>query len=181
MDLYQILKDFASPSVAFIALIFGYKQLQNWKNQLVYSQQHELAKKILLKTFLSRNALKISRSSFIPVQEMTLSKEELEALKTFEEKKEQGVLNAVNSRLKRCSEQFKGLDNLIVEAEIIWGSEVADLSNNFLRLYDKLYRYLETFVRKDGISNPRDYTITDEEIDEALKPIETYFRNKLLR
>ena len=92
-----------------------------------------------------------------------------------------GVLNAVNSRLKRCSEQFKELDNLIVEAEIIWGSEVADLSNNFLRLYDKLYRYLETFVRKDGISNPRDYTITDEEIDEALKPIETYFRNKLLR
>lgn len=180
-SLYQVCKDFASPIVAGIALTVGYMQLRNWKNQLIGSQEHELAKRILIKALKSRNALKMARSPFIPVQEMTLSKEDQENLVTFEEKRNQGTLNAINARLQRCREPFMELDDLMVEAEVIWGKEVAEISKEFLNLYNKLYSFLESFIVKERYRSPEDYQITDTEIENALKPIEEYFKKKFIR
>lgn len=186
MDIIQLIKDIVT-IVATVAgaIIAGYG-VDTWRKQLKGKTEYELARRLLKAVYKLREAIKIVRNPFIPSGEVYqalidegFSKEEIE-------KDETKILSRQDLVYKRrwehISEANSNLKVEILEAEVIWGEEIKELTDELRKCISLLNLNLTRYQRQQN--NTRDYSRERmEEIEKVIwddgDPDENFFTNRI--
>lgn len=113
-------------TIAFV--VIGGLGLNTWRRQLKGTNEYELAKKVVLKTYEVQQALQQVRNPML-----YLKKEEVEAGKSLEE--EQRIYD---ERVQKLFSKWIELQTLRLESKVVWGDEAFNCINSIQKLIGEM-------------------------------------------
>lgn len=122
------IKDVFSILGTIALIIIGILGLSTWRRQLRGTNEYELAKKILLKTYEVQQALQHVRNPML-----FLKKEEVESGSALEAEQ-----NIYDKRLQKLYSIWAELQTLRLEAKVVWGEESYNCFNSIKNLIGEM-------------------------------------------
>jgi hypothetical protein len=113
-------------TIAFV--VIGGLGLNTWRRQLKGTNEYELAKNVVLKTYEVQQALQQVRNPML-----YLKKEEVEAGKSLEE--EQRIYD---ERMQKLFSKWIELQTLRLESKVVWGDEAFNCINSIQKLIGEM-------------------------------------------
>lgn len=185
----------SAPFAAWIA----WRGLNTWKNQTIWEQDTDHARKLLMALYRYRNAVYGVRHPAMYHSEMKVDDEEAKNIDA-KDQRSAGIINAYAKRWSRVSDTKSELDAILMEATAVWGDDFQALMAPLYELENELFGYInlwldanyrgETDLAKsyrDTLKSKRDILydrLNDEDefradFKSALSGIEAYLRRKL--
>lgn len=186
----------ASSVACITAAYVGIKGLNAWRAQLKGNQDYKLAKSLMLNIYKYQEAMKNLRSSAMWAFEYPNISHE-EALKMSpEEKKYKENLYVYEKRWDRVCEIKPKIFEQTLEGQVIWGNDIKNLIENFLKLEVNVQFALTNYLNalnpdsNDSYKDENDKQWMNDSLDdekdiyrrafkEKLKAIEEYLKPKL--
>lgn len=157
-----VIKDVVLTGAAIIAAYVGLKGLGAWKSQLVGNTEYELAKQILRSVYEVRDALSSVRNPFMQYsQEPDLPEEKLKELNQ-QEKQWHAKAQAFQKRWEPVPKAASGLDALLLEAEVVWGSSVKEKVRPLNGLVGELLWAIQDHLEATNPNNAHEKQDPDE-------------------
>lgn len=203
-QVFATVKDVILATAAIVGAVVAVRGLNTWNRQLRGGVEYELARRVLRLTYRLRDALKAVRHPAIWAAEMPKPAESQAATMSRGEISHYGTAIAYQARWQKVAEVRSDLQAELLEAEVLWGSELRNRFDALNQLEHELFvavrRHLEMVdpqapdARKQALSKrqqaSRDiiYDDMDEDGDEytkdvirAIERIETYLKAHLRR
>lgn len=120
MEIYNLLKDFASPTIAGIGVYIAWYGLNTWRRQLTGQVEHELARKLLISVKRTYREFYIALSPMVWEYEHVYPQGDEAESMSPEKYRNEGFNNALIKRWDRLVLEFRELDDLTIEAEVFW-------------------------------------------------------------
>ena len=188
-------KDIILAGAAVVAAYVGFRGLGTWQRQLRGNTEYQLAKSILASAYEVREAIAIVRHPLMEYsREPDLPQEKLKEL-SAREKEWHALAQAYQSRWEVIPRARAKLDAHLLEAEVLWGSEIRAKVKPLYRLIGELFlavqdhleagkpnaRYQDPGVEFTKKYRETLYAIGDEDpfkqrLDEVIRGIETELR-----
>lgn len=159
--------DFAVAFASLIAAWVAVSGLSAWRHQLKGKTEYDLAKRILLGLFRYRDAIHGVRNPVMWGNEKPSPPEEKRQHMTRDEIEYYGTEQAYQKRWDRVTEQRASLYPELLEAEVIWGTELDERIKKINRLQGEL---------KNAVR--RHLELQDPKIDERKKDAIEKYHNK---
>ena len=141
--------------------------LSTWKKQIKWQQDQELVRRILKLIFTYRNAFLDARSPWFPGWE-TSEDGEAEEINETPEHKYRMQFRAHRKRLNRFLSLKPAISSDVIEAEVLWDTDLGQLWDKTLRLESEYLNEFETFSDYSKPSNERRlqglYTNKDDQL-----------------
>jgi len=187
---------------ALVGSVTAFRGLNTWKSQITWETDHKLARGLLKLLFQHRDAIATVRHPAI------FSAEAEAAVKDQEDDKGgrstlrfREIVAVYEKRWERISEVRSELYPMLLEADVLWGSEPKDLVKPIFDLELELRIVIQTYLRSISPTNSKDakraasnslrkrrdimYDILTEDdefradYETALEPVEMFLRGKL--
>lgn len=163
---------------AILGVIFGSSWLDTSKEKMKGKLDTDIARNYLRGILKLRDAVKIVRNPFIPVEETisALKKDGLEYDKSSEIDKNRSVYSA---RWNKVQEAWTNLEEILTEAEISWGEQAVKIQQDLDKHIRELRSIIWLFINfpdsyhKKGEKNDNLLYGTHNENDEFAKKINT--------
>jgi len=131
--------------------------LRTWRKQLRGKTEYELARRLLRSVYKVRDAIHIARNPFASAGEIARALEEAEVDtkgldptgSQYTASREQAVYRR---RWQTIQEAFTELDVDALEAEVIWGHDIAERLKLLRQLASTLYTNIQSYLR--NLRNP---------------------------
>ncbi len=183
----EALRNFVLSSCAIGALVISTRGLRTWKNQLRGTSDYQLAKAHLTALFHVRDQIRRVRS---PVQ--WTEQTELEEGETHSEKHLRELAAYYDKVLQSLNEQLVTFHVHTLEAEALWGKEIAERVGKLNKCVNKLKTTIsfDLMARKENFGHKTAQDRLDvlyesgqdefsKEISAAIDCIEEFVRTKL--
>jgi hypothetical protein len=133
-----VVKDVALSVAAIVAAFVGLRGLDVWRRQLRGNTEYQLAKHMLVAVYELREAIAGARNPFMQYSRAPdLPQEKLREL-SEKEKEWHALAQAYQRRWEPISTAKAKLDASLLEAEVVWGSEIRTKANPLNRLIAEL-------------------------------------------
>jgi hypothetical protein len=157
-QIIAIVKDVVVAAAAVVGAAVAVRGLNTWNRQLKGGAEYELARRILKVTYRLRDAIKGVRHPVMWAEEMPMPAEAEAAKMSRDDISFYGSSRAYQSRWQKVADVRTELQTELLEAEVLWGSE---LGKRFQALY-KLEHELVVAIRSS-------VTLSDPKASEARK------------
>ena len=166
-------KDVMTILAALVAATVAILGLRTWRKQLRGKTEYELARRLLRNVYRVRDAIRIVRNPFVSsaetVQAMREAEIDIEAFDPLNTQHTALSQQAVRQRRwKGIQEAFTELDVDALEAEVIWGHDIAEHLQPLRQHTSTLYANIQRYLR--NLSNPPRHQETEslQEIDRTI-------------
>lgn len=183
----QVSSDVFTSIAAITATVVAIVGLNAWKKQMKGKEEYELARRYLRLIYRVRDAIKVVRNPFIPVEEMISSLKE-KGMNEDDYSDHKKMNQAVYStRWNKVQEALSDLRVEQLEAEVLWGKESVVVYDTLDQCIKKLMANIQLFLR-GGFKETMDLIIYDtgednqfsKDIDTAVKIVEDSLRPHLM-
>lgn len=146
-------KDMIVAGAAAVGAVVAVRGLSTWNRQLKGSVEYDLARRVLKITYRLRDAIKSVRHPMMWAEEMPMPpKDEAEKM-SRDELSYYGSSRAYQTRWQKVADVRTDLQAELLEAEVLWGS---DLEKRF-EVFNKLEKELFIAIRDDlTLRNPKE-------------------------
>ncbi|WP_442498807.1 hypothetical protein [Methylobacter sp. sgz302048] len=142
-DWLPILKDFILTGAAIVGGYVGWNGLNTWRRQLKGNTEYELAKKLLRSIYELREAIASVRHPFMQYsQEPEMPQEKLKEL-SGKEKQWHAMAQAYQKRWESVPKSKLSLDTALLEAEVVWGQRIVEITSPLNGLIGELLWAIE--------------------------------------
>lgn len=131
---------------SILGVIFGSSWLDTSKQKMRGKLDHDIARKYLKAVLELRDAIKITRSPFIPVEEMLISLEKKGFKPDDYEDKEKVNRSVYSLRWDKVQKGYTSLEEITTEAEISWGTDAVKVQEGLNALVRKLGSVIWLFL-----------------------------------
>ena len=166
-EIVSLTKDIVVILAAIVGGKVAVKGLSTWQRQLRGTNEHDLARNILVKVYRYRDAVHGVRHPAMFGYEMPDPEKETIDEMTWEEKRFYGTSKAYEARWEKVQEEKKSLYGDLLEAEAYWGNELEDHFKELYKLETDLLLVLqELLTARDPHSSPDDKDYANEYLKE---------------
>ncbi len=127
-------------SVAFGAFV-AFRGLQTWRKQLKGNAEYEQARRLLRSVYAYRNAIEVVRNPFTPSSEYGPGRPQ------NPEENRNAIVKVYENRWKSITGASTELEVELIGAEVLWGSEVANLVKQLYHFRGLLYAAINAHLR----------------------------------
>jgi hypothetical protein len=195
---WSALANWVMASAAAAAAIAAFRGLNTWKAQTLWKGNSQLSRELLYQLFLHRDAIKGVRYSGIVMgsDADVLTDEEMEKPEAYKEFRR--LAHVYEERWRRVTSVRAELYPKLIEAEVIWGTELGKLVQPIFDLESELFVVVSSHLRsnnpniQEGLRNAAGRSARKKEkilydglseddnfetrYEDALKPTEKYLR-----
>ncbi len=129
-----------------LAVILGSSWLDTSKKKMRGKLDYDIARKYLKSVLKLRDAIKIARNPFVPVEEMQCALEKYGFKRDEYENKEKVNRSVYSLRWDKVQETWTDLEAILLEAEISWGDEATKIQNDLNKLIKNLRSAIWLFI-----------------------------------
>lgn len=198
-EVFGALGGFLTGAAAVAAAIAAFMGLDSWRHQATFQQDRDLARRVLIATFVLRDRVSDVRNPFMFEGERVPDRTEGGAK---EISYEEGTRLAYSRRWSKVIDAIREVQTLTLEADAVWGDELRRLLTDVHKLNRELYNvvslYLDSISEKDEelkkefrtiLKSKRDILYDKGVIDDvfnsdysqSLGRVESYLRGKMGR
>lgn len=145
-QLASIARDLIVTIAAAVGAVVAVCGLNTWNRQLKGGSEYELARRVLKRTYLLRDAFMRVRSPFMFATEMPKPPTVGDRVPTREEERYYGVSEAYQARWNRVIEARTELQSELLEAEVLWGKEAIKDFEPLFKLQGELLLAIQHLV-----------------------------------
>jgi hypothetical protein len=176
----DILNKYSGAVVALstiLGVIFGSSWLDTSKKKMKGKLNHDIAREYLKAVLKLRDAVKIVRNPFIPIDEMLVALEKNGFKKEDYEDSKKVNRSVYFLRWNKVQEVWTNFEEILTEAEVSWGSDAIKIQKELDRLIRELRSIIWLFINysesfhKEGEKNEKILYGTYDENDEFAKNI----------
>lgn len=200
-DIVTLLKDVATIITAAVAAIIAIKGYGSWKKQLRGKAEYDLARRLLRSVYKVKKAIRLVRNYLVLSGEVALAMRDagIEIEDYDSRNPEHHALSQQAVYQRRWTEiqtAWTELEVDALEAEVLWGHDIAELLEPLQRHTKKLAGYIQIYLQNlakpprhpdSNLAREIEETIYErgehdafaEEIDNAVTEIENYLRPHL--
>lgn len=147
-SLFIVMKEFILVIVAIIGLIVAISGLKTWRKQLKGNTEYDLARRLLKAIYEFRESIRTVRDPLISANEVKESYRNAGIIFLGDNpiSDDRRDIYVYQKRWQGVSEKNNNLAVELLEAEVLWGKDIRDLVNNFLRVTGELRLGLNLFL-----------------------------------
>lgn len=145
-DVFSVLSTFVSAAAVGVAWFFGSAGLSTWRRQLRGSADHELARRALMELYTFRDVVQKARMMGIFSVEAA----------PFDGETDTGnpSIDHFNGEVRAYKRRFQAMENArnplkatLIEAEALWGKELAELMEPLFKLEREFVDFASLYLR----------------------------------
>jgi hypothetical protein len=151
-QLVATIKDVVLAASAVVGAVVAVRGLNTWNRQLQGGAEYELARRVLKLTYRLRDVIKAVRHPVMWAAEMPSPSEADAATMSRDEVRHYGTAMAYQARWQKVADVRTELQTELLEAEVLWGSELRKRFEALNKLEHELLIAVRSFL---DVSDPR--------------------------
>ncbi len=151
MTKWQLFHDVVQLLAVVVGVAIAWRGLQTWRDQLAGSTEYELARRVLRAVYQLREAIAHVRAPFVAVEEWADRPNRNHERRDSRDERAADLWFAYYKRWQRIVPAHSELEVALLEAEVLWGSELKEAREKLFQPLRRLsIELFHRYLRRDS-------------------------------